>query len=85
MPHTLQVCTLLKDGTIHWIPGITFSFIAWQGADVKRDHFSVRLCFAVTVHVARARRRKGSFFIYAGMFSCTDGSAYPGFGNPPTL
>ena len=35
MPHTLQVSTL-KDGTIHWIPRIAFSFITWQGVDVKR-------------------------------------------------
>ncbi|CAN0447843.1 unnamed protein product, partial [Laminaria digitata] len=41
---------LLKDGTIHWIPRITFSFITWQGVDVKRVQFPVRLCFAVTVH-----------------------------------
>ena len=35
---------------IDWIPRITFSFITWQGMDVKRVQFPVRLCFAVTVH-----------------------------------
>lgn len=49
LTYTLQVSTL-KDGTIHWIPPITFSFITWQGVDVKRVQFPVRLCFAVTVH-----------------------------------
>ena len=47
LPFMLLVSTL-KDRTIHWIPRITFSFITWQGADVKRVRFPVRLCFAVT-------------------------------------
>ena len=75
--HTLQVCTL-ENGTIRWIPPITFSFMTWQGVDVKRVQLPVRLCFAVTtVHratVTRARRWTGSFFIYEGMFSCTEAS-----------
>ena len=49
MPHTFQVSTL-KDGTIRWIPRITFSFITWQGVDVKHFQFPARLCFAATVH-----------------------------------
>lgn len=49
LPYTLKVSTL-KDGTIHWIPRITFPFITWQGMDVKRVQFPVRLAFAVTVH-----------------------------------
>ena len=44
LPYTLQVSTLLKDGTIHWIPRITFLFITWKGLDVKSVHFAVRLC-----------------------------------------
>ncbi|CAN0514437.1 unnamed protein product, partial [Scytosiphon promiscuus] len=49
LPYTLKVSTL-KGETVHWIPRITFSFITWQGVDVKRVQFPVRLCFAVTVH-----------------------------------
>ena len=43
MAHTLQVFTL-KGCTIHWISRITFS-ITWQGVDVKRVQFLVRLLF----------------------------------------
>ena len=40
MPHTLRVSTL-KDVTINWIPCVTFSFITWQGEDLKRVQFLV--------------------------------------------
>ena len=49
MPHTLQV-SALKYVNIRWIPHITFSFITWQGVDVKCVQFPVHLCFALTVH-----------------------------------
>ena len=48
MPHTLQASTL-KDGTIHWIPLVTVSFVTWRGVDIKRTQFLGRLCFDVTV------------------------------------
>ena len=54
MSHTLQVSTLKYD-TIHWIPRIGFSFITWQGVDVKQLQFPVRLCFAVTVHSSQGQ------------------------------
>ena len=77
----------LKDGTVHWIPRITFSFITWQDVDVKRVQFPVRLCFALPVHRSQGQTLKSVVLIYAGIFSCTDAymSAYLGFGNPPTL
>ncbi|CAN0439159.1 unnamed protein product, partial [Ectocarpus fasciculatus] len=52
--YTLQVKTL-DDGTIHWLPRITFKFVTWQGVAVKRVQFPVRLCFAVTVHRAQGQ------------------------------
>ena len=51
---------------------ITFSLIPWQGVDVKRVQFPVRLCFAVTVHRSQGQTLNRVVFIYAGMFSCTD-------------
>ena len=54
MPHTVQVSTL-KDGTFHWIPRITFSFITWQGVNVKRVQCPVRLCLAVTVRCSQGQ------------------------------
>ena len=50
MPHTLQVSTL-KDGTIHWIPRITFPFIiTWQGLDIKLVFSFPFVSFSLTVH-----------------------------------
>ena len=76
MSHTLQVSTLKYD-TIHWIPRIGFSFITWQGVDVKQLQFPVRLCFAMTVHSSQTLNR---VVFDAGMFLCTDAytSAYLG-------
>ena len=70
----------MKDGiTIHWIPRITFSFITWQGADVKRVQFPARLCFAVIVHRNQGQTlNRVVYHLYAGVFSCKDAymSAY---------
>ena len=88
MPHTLQVSTL-KDGTIHWILRTSFSFITWQGVDVKRVQFPVRLCSAVTVPRSGGQTLNRVVFNLRRDISCTDAyiymSAYPKTGNPPTL
>ena len=52
----------LKDGTVHWIPRITFSFITWQDVDVKRVQFPVRLCFALPVHRSQGQTLKSVVF-----------------------
>ena len=82
----LTPCRFLLWNMVPFIPHITFSFIPWQGVDVKRVQFPVRLCFTVTIHRSQGEMLNKVVLYFAGMFSCADAytSAYLGFLNPPT-
>ena len=76
----------LKDCTSIGFPALPFP--SFHGKEWMSSVFSFFSFVSVSpwpFTVARGRRWTGSFFIYAGMLSCTDAYvlAYLGFGNPP--